>query len=447
VPEGWRENMAKNQSMSRKGLLVSAISVALTAGAAIAATAYFFWLAPSQGPAGESGVMNAVSTKPPAKKEEAKGKGRGAPAPVTVATIVEADMPVILTAPGTVEPLANVAVKPRVDGQIVEVAFREGDLVEKDSVLFRLDDRLVRSQIAQAEANVAKEQASLREAESTLARRQALIDKQVVTEAALDQARHAVEGLKASISAGRALVESYKTQLDYLTIRAPITGRTGSLAAKLGAQVRAQDANALVTINQTRPILVSFSLPQRELAPLRRALNTKAQAQVTVPGGQRLAVPATIAFIDNQVDKTTGAITVKVQADNTDEALWPGQSVEVALTVEVKSRMLSAPATAVQPAQQGMITWVIGSDNKVTPKVVTVERIVGQTVFLSGGVAAGDRVVTDGQMRLAPGTTVIIDEPGRAAPGKAQDKKALEKAPRRALIDERLDERLAAGRG
>jgi multidrug efflux system membrane fusion protein len=268
-----------------------------------------------------------------------------------------------------------------------------------------------------------------------------LIDKQVVTEAQLDQARFAVEGLKAAITAGRALLDSYKTQLDYLTIRAPITGRTGSLAAKLGAQVRAQDATALVTINQTRPILVNFSLPQRELPAVRRALNNKATAQVTIPGLQRAVVPATIAFIDNQVDKTTGAIAIKVQADNTDETLWPGQAVEVALTVEVKTNMLSAPATAVQPAQQGMITWVIGADNKVTPRVVTVERIVGQTVFISGGVAAGDRVVTDGQLRLAPGSTVTIetDRPSGKAPDKAQDKdkKTLEKAPSKAETDDR----------
>ena len=148
-------------------------------------------------------------------------------------------MPVILFAPGTVEPLANVAVKPRVDGQIVEVAFKEGDFVEENSVLFRLDDRMVKAQIGQAEANIARDQASLRDAEATLARRQSLIANRVVTEAALDQARFAVEGLKASIAAGQALLDSQRTQLDYLTIRAPISGRTGSLdgqARRHGAQ-------------------------------------------------------------------------------------------------------------------------------------------------------------------------------------------------------------------
>jgi multidrug efflux system membrane fusion protein len=336
---------------------------------------------------------------------------------VTAAKVEQADMPVILSAPGTVEPLATVAVKPRVDGQITEVAFAEGDLVQEGSVLFRLDDRIVKAQIAQAEANIAKDEASLRDAQATLTRREALIGKQVVTEAALDQARYAVEGLKASIAAGRALLESQKTQLDYLTIRAPITGRTGSLTAKLGATVRSQDPLALVTINQTRPILVSFAVPQNELGAVRRALATKAEAEIIVPGVKRTSVRGTISFIDNQVDKQTGTIIIKVMAENAEEVLWPGLSVEVALTVEVKPGMLSAPAGAVLPAQQGMIAWVIGADNKVAPRVVVVDRIVGQTVFVSSGLEPGERVVTDGQLRLAPGTAVTIEEP---RPGPSQ---------------------------
>lgn len=373
----------------------------LGCAAIVAGAAYFFWPVLSTSPAS------------PGKVAKSDGKGRAQPpAPVTAATVVERDMPVILFAPGTVEPLANVAVKPRVDGQIVEVAFKEGDLVEDGSVLFRLDDRIAKAQIAQAEAGIAKDEASLRDAEATLTRRRALIDKQVVSEAALDQARFAVEGLKASIAAGRAQLESQKTLLDYLTIRAPITGRTGGLNAKLGATVRAQDSGALVTINQTRPILVAFSLPQGDLPALRRALTGKAQAVISLPGArERAKARGTIAFIDNQVDKQTGSIVVKVVADNDDEMLWPGQSVEVGLTVEVRPRMLALPASAVQPAQQGMITWVIDGSNKVAPRVVAVERIVDQTVFVSSGVAAGDRVVTDGQLRLSPGATVVIEEP------------------------------------
>lgn len=379
--------------------------------AVIAGAVYMFWLAPATNPA-------AVDPAQAANKKEGKARTASAP-PVTAATVQERDMPVILSAPGTVEPLATVAVKPRVDGQIVDVAFSEGDMVQEGGVLFRLDDRMVKAQIAQAEANIAKDEASLRDAEATFARRQVLIGKQVVTEAALDQARFAVEGLKASIAAGRALLDSQKTQLDYLTIRAPISGRTGSLTAKLGATVRAQDTAALVTINQTKPILVSFSVPQGDLAAVRRALASKSSAEIVVPGGKRTTVRGTISFIDNQVDKQTGSLTVKLVSDNIDEVLWPGLSVEVALTVEVKPGMLSAPASAVLPAQQGMITWVIDGDNKVAPRVVTVERIVGQTVFINAGVKAGERVVTDGQLRLAPGATVTIEEQRRpSGPGQ-----------------------------
>jgi multidrug efflux system membrane fusion protein len=292
--------------------------------------------------------------------------------------------------------------------------------VAQGDVLFRLDDRMVKAQIGQAEANIARDRAALRDAEGTLARRQALIGQKIVTEAALDQARFAVEGLKASIAAGQATLESQKTQLDYLTIRAPIAGRTGSLAAKLGATVRAQDATALVTINQTKPIWVAFAVPQSELGALRRALAAKAPAEIGIPGGARpTVVVGTLGFIDNQVDRQTGTLTAKVVAENADEALWPGQSVEVALTVEVRPRVVSVPAAAVLPAQQGMIAWVIGPDNRVAPRTVAVERIVGQIAFLADGLEAGERVVTDGQIRLAPGAPVSVEEPRRPSPAIA----------------------------
>ena len=383
------------------------------AGAVIGAGfAYLLAISPNQGPA------SSETPKPAAKKGD--GKGRAPAAPVTAATVMASDMPVILVAPGTVEPLANVAVKTRVDGQIVEVLFKEGDPVNKGDVLFRLDDRMVKAQISQAEAGIAKDQASLRDAEATLGRREALVGKKIVTEAAADQARYAVEGLRASIASGQALLETQKTQLDYLTIRAPITGRTGALTSKVGAMVRGVDAaQPLVIINQTKPIWVTFAVPQGELGALRRALAAKALADISIPGGARPAVvQGTIGFVDNQVDKQTGTITARVIAENADEVLWPGLSAEVALTVEMKRGLLAVPATAVLPAQQGMISWVIGPDNKVEPRVVAVERIVGQTAYLRDGVKAGERVVTDGQIRLAPGAAVTIDEPRRPPPGR-----------------------------
>lgn len=380
------------------------------AGAAIAVGgAYFFW------PEHFRGLAAVDQSKASAKKGD--GKARAPAAPVTAALVVETDMPVILFAPGTVEPLANVAIKPRVDGQIVEVAFKEGDLVNEGDVLFRLDDRMMKALINQAQANVTKDQATLRDAEAILSRRETLVQKKIVSEAATDTARATAEALRASIAAGQAMLETQKTLFDYLTIRAPITGRTGSLTAKLGATIRAQDTSALVTINQTKPILVSFALPQGDLAAVRRALTTGATADIALASGsRRTIVKGAIAFVDNQVDRQTGTITVKVMAANADEVLWPGQSVEVALTVEVRPRVLSVPAAAVLPAQQGMIVWTINADNKVAPRTVAVERIVGQTAYLGDGVKAGERVVTDGQIRLAPGASVTIEEPRRPPP-------------------------------
>lgn len=374
-----------------------------------------------------TGFKIPLGGKPVGETKTAQKKGPPA-VPVTSATVTETDMPVVLTAAGTVEALASVAIRTRVDGQIVTIGFSEGDLVQAGQMLFQFDDRLVKAQIQQAEANIAKDRASIADAEGILARRETLIQKKITSEASLDTAKATVNALKASIAAGQAALEVQKTQLDYLTIRAPINARTGSLSAKAGTNVRAADATPLVTLNQVKPIVVAFAMPQTDLTQLREALKRGAKADVLVPGSKPLRVTGDLTFVDNQVDKSTGTVTAKVTSKNDDEALWPGLAVEVELTVEVKPRMPAVPASAVLPAQQGMIAWVIGSDNKVTPRPVILERIVGQTAFLADGLKSGERVVTDGQLRLATGTTVTATEPptptgtkpagaGKAAPG------------------------------
>ncbi len=356
-------------------------------------------------------AANAQPKEPKAAPAGKSGRSGPPPAPVTADIVVRRDMPIILTAPGTVEAEASVAIKSRVDGQIAEISFREGDLVKKGQILFKLDDRLIRAQIKQAEAAIKKDEAALADAQATLGRRNALVDKKIVSEAAMDTAKASVNSLKASIAAGQAALDAQKTQLDYLTIPAPITGRTGSSSVKPGSNVRAADAAALVTINQTQPIAVSFAVPQTELAAMRRALSAGALAKVTASGTIPIVREGQIDFIDNQVNTQTGTLTGKLEIANADEALWPGLAVEVALSVETKPQMLSVPASAVIPSQQGMIVWVIGADNKVTPRPVVLDRIVEQTAFLTEGVSAGDRVVTDGHVRIAPGSTVSVQEP------------------------------------
>ena len=411
-------------------------SIVLLAGMAVAFWAY----PPARGmldvyPPARTAFEALLPTSAEAPVADPKAKRSGPPpAPVTAATVILSDMPVILTAPGTVEAEATVAVKTRVDGQIAEVLFKEGDLVKKGQVLFRLDDRLILAQIKQAEANVKRDQVNLAEAMATLDRRNTLVQKRIVSEAAMDTAKTSVEALKAGIAANQAALEAQRTLLDYLVIKAPISGRTGSTQAKPGANVRAADATALVTINQMQPIAIAFALPQGDLSALRRALTAGAKADVVIPGPNPVVRTGTIDFLDNQVDKQTGTLTAKLQAPNDDEALWPGQAVEVSLRVEVRKDMLTVPASAVLPAQQGMIVWVIGADNRVTPKPVTLQRVVGQTAYLVDGVAAGERVVTDGHVRIAPGVTVSVRDPSAPKgppPASKKDEKGKGQTERR----------------
>jgi multidrug efflux system membrane fusion protein len=355
----------------------------------------------------------------PAAKEAAGAKGpagaakggRGPAVPIMAATAVTAEMPVILTAPGTVEPFATVGVKPRVDGQISEIAFKEGDEVRAGDVLFRLDDRLVKAQMRQAEANISRDRAALKDAEAILKRRETLVTKNIVTEEATETQRSAVEVLKASIASGEAQFEAWRTQLDYLTILAPIPGRTGTLMTQLGSNVRMADTNSLVVINQTKPIYVTFSVPQVDLVKLRRALASRSEATVRVGGETSTQTEGKVIFIDNQVDKTTGTLLGKVEVANEDEVLWPGQAVDVELLVERRPGFVAVPASAVLPSQQGMLAWIIDSEGRVAPRTVALARIIGTTAYISDGLTPGERVVTDGQLRLAPGASVTVREP------------------------------------
>jgi membrane fusion protein, multidrug efflux system len=392
----------------------------LAAVVGLAATGLAVWAhAPLQSVAAlwltKDGASPATGAAKTAESGKAKGgrPGQGAP-PVTVATVVLGDMPIVLSAPGTVQSGATVAVRPRVDGQIAEILFKEGDRVEQGQVLFRLDDRLIRAQIAQVEATIKRDEAQLADARAIYERRSQLIDKKIVSEAAMDTARANMAALEAGIAAGRASLDAQKTLLDYLRIPAPISGRTGTTSVEPGSNVRAADTTALVTINRTRPASVVFAVPQTEIMSLRRALDGKAKAVVTIPGERPESREAVLDFIDNQVDRQTGTITAKVEAANEDELLWPGLAVDVALTVELVRSTPSVPVSAVLPAQQGMIVWVVGTDAKVTPRPVTIARIVGQTAYLAQGVENGERVVTDGHGRIATGMTVSIIDP--AAP-------------------------------
>ena len=437
APPAWMEPLPRVQLPASVG---PAIETAETSRAAARG-----WLERQDLPATISTAFGAASKdekgKPPGEAKapaDAKAKsGRPAqpPAPVTATAVKLIDMPVILSAPGTVEPRATVTVKPRVDGQITQVLFKEGDLVKEGQILFRLDDRLVKAQIAQAEANIKKDEANLADAQATFNRRTVLVEKKITSESSMDTARAAMEALKASINAGKAALEAQKTQLDYLVIPAPLTGRTGNTPFKPGANIRAADTTPLVIINQTQPVAIAFALPQTDVVALRGALQQKSKALVTIPGPKPETREATLEFLDNQIDKQTGTLLAKVIAPNLDELLWPGLAVQVALTVEVRRDTLAVPVSAVVPSQAGMLVWVIGADQKVSPKPVTLLRVVEQTAFLADGVKAGDLVVTDGHGRIAPGFNVKVQEAAPlSAPPPAKSPPAAEAPPAAATM-------------
>ncbi len=375
----------------------------------------------------KGGADSAGPTKAASGKQG--GRPRGGPVPVVAATAQSAEMPIVLSAPGTVEPFATVEVKPRVDGQISEVAFTEGQEVKAGDILFRLDDRLIKAQMRQAQANIAKDRASLTDAEAILKRRETLVTKSIVSEQATETQRSAVEVLKAAIAAGEAQLEAWRTQLDYLTIRAPISGRTGVVRTKIGANVRATDgAAALVVINQTRPISVTFSVPQIELATLRRALASRSEANVRAGGETPVEATGKVVFIDNQVDRQTGTLLGKIEVANENEALWPGLAVDVDVVVERRAGFISVPASAILPSQGGMLAWVINEQGTVTPRPVKLARVLGTTAYVADGLTPGEVVVIDGQLRLSPGARVTIREPGNPSP-TASDKQGASPAP------------------
>jgi multidrug efflux system membrane fusion protein len=332
------------------------------------------------------------------------------PVPVRAAVVALLDMPVRIDEIGTVEPLATVSVKSRIDGLVVHVGFDEGDYVQAGDVLFRLDDRTWRAQLAEAQANLARDRAQLADAQRVLSRNEALAERGFAARAILDTARATVAGLEAAAAADIAQIDNIRAQLDYTIIRAPIAGRTGAQAFKLGANVKANDTTPLVVINQTRPISVQFSVPQTELSALRAAQAERPlPVQVTVRGSRPVVATGSLTFIDNAVNQASGTIALKATLANEDEALWPGQFVDVSVLVKTVPGIATLPASAILVGQQGTYVFVIKQDLTVESRVVEIDRTVDGIAFVSRGLAAGERVVTDNQLRLAPGSSVTVD--------------------------------------
>jgi membrane fusion protein, multidrug efflux system len=332
----------------------------------------------------------------------------GTPAvPVTIATAERRSVPFELAATGTVEPLQTVAVQAQVGGILRRVAFKEGDEVKQGQVLFELDPRPYRAALDQALAALARDRAQATNAAQEAGRYQALVEKQYVTAQQYEQVRTTAAAAQASLAGSQAAVDEARLNLQYATIRAPISGRTGSLLIREGNLVRANATQPLVTINRIRPILVRFAVPAGNLPLIQEHLGKDIAVRAEAPGGGDPS-EGTLSFVDNAVDTTTGTILLKGRFPNDDGSLWPGGFVNVRLQLYVEPDVLVVPAAAVVSGQQGSFVFVIQADSSAATKPVTVSRTAGDFALVSGEVQAGDRVVVDGQLRLRQGSKVQI---------------------------------------
>lgn len=337
------------------------------------------------------------------------GKGGSAPAtPVVTAPVVRKPMPLMLGSIGTVQPLNVVSVRPRIEGEIVHMAFREGQEVREGDVLFELDARTVEVQLRQAEAALARDRAQLKRAEADAKRYAELLKGGVSPPQKAEEAAATLAALEASIKAGEAAVAQARLSLSYATIRAPIAGRTGAVPAKIGNLVRPGDGAPLVTITQVRPITVSFSLPERHLPLLRRALAAAEPAPVRAALPQSDEPPAVgaLSFIDSAVDPATGTIALKASFDNDDGRLWPGSFVSVEIQASLDPNAVVVPAHAVQSGQSGSFVFVVTPSHTAELRPVKVARVYNGEAVISDGLTGGEQVVVDGQFRLYSGAPV-----------------------------------------
>jgi multidrug efflux system membrane fusion protein len=344
-------------------------------------------------------------------QEQPRGRGAGPQqaVPVTVATVVQKPMPIDIRVIGAAEPYSTVAVRAQITGQLTAVAFKEGDDVKKGQVLFSLDRRPLEAALQQAQAVLERDLAQAANAKSQATRYRDLAQRGIATREQVDQIMTNAAAIEATVGADRASIENAKVQLQYATIAAPISGRTGALMVHAGNLVRANDTTPLVVINQVAPIYVTFGVPEAQLPDLKRYMKQGSlHVEARSPTETGAASAGRITFVDNAVDQTTGTIKIKGTFANLDHRLWPGQFVNIVLTLTTDPAAIVVPAAAVQTGQQGTYVFVVKADQTVDLRPVAVARSNGTESVIKDGLRAGETIVTDGQLRLVPGTKVSI---------------------------------------
>jgi len=377
------------------------------------------------------------------------GRGGGEAVPVEVAAVTQQDVPIQLKSIGNVEAQSTVAVRSQVEGTLLTVGFAPGQEVQKGAVLFTIDPRPLQAQLSQAEANLLKSMASVRQGNDIVARDEATLanDRVIVnrdlrlveagvipreqydndmaklrsSEATVRADQSAVANLQAAQKAEQANVENARVQLSYTTIRAPISGKTGNLAVTQGNLVRANDTTAMVTITTSSPIYVTFSVPERDLVRIRQAVGKEGlEVQGEVPGDEANPVKGRLSLVDNTVDPATGTVRLKATFINDDRRLYPGQFVNVILTLGTATQATVVPSQAVQIGQDKTFVYVVKADSTAEMRTVKTGTTVESMTVIEDGLKPGEQVVTDGQLRIVPGAKVQLKGQGQGGRGQGQ---------------------------
>ena len=384
---------------------------------AILVSSYVAWYYAATNKAADTSVSTGMTAGP-----------GSAPVPVSVVTVQTADFPVYLNGLGTVQPYQTVTVRSRVDGQITKVEFKQGRMVKEGDVLVQIDARPYQAALDQALAKKAQDEASLSNAKRDLDRYTSL--KDFAARQQVDTQRALVDQLTAQVAGDQAAVENAQTQVDYTTIKAPLSGLTGFRTVDPGNIVHASDQNGIVTIVQLQPISVVFTAPEEEIPRINKAL---AEGDVPVKAlssdGLRTLAEGRLALVNNEVDQGTGTISMKATFANDDNVLWPGLSVATRVLVDTLKRVVVVPDDAVQRGPNGLYVFVVGDDNKVSLQPTTVGHSDGGQSVVEHGLTPGQRIVVAGQYRLQAGSVVLArDTSGSKALAKeAED--PLPKAP------------------
>jgi membrane fusion protein, multidrug efflux system len=343
-----------------------------------------------------------------AKKEKSKVKP---PVPVKVALALQKDVPIQVKAIGNIEAFTSVAIKSQVNGQIARVHFQEGSDVRQGDLLISIDPEPFRATLSQCEAALVRDQAQAKFAREQASRYQGLLKDGIVTRDQYELLESNAASLAATVAADRATAKSARIQLGYCSIRSPVSGRTGTLALQPGNLVKANDL-PIVTVNQVSPIYAAFSIPEKLLAQVKRAMaGNELKIEALIPNEPGSSEVGTVSFLDSSVNAATGTIKLKGVFANSSRKLWPGQFTDVVMTLGVRRNAVLVPTNAIQTSQQGQFVYVVKPDRTVEMRPVSLAAADGADTVIEQGVVPGETIVVDGQLRLSPGA--IVDTGGR----------------------------------